>query len=182
MYPIKFKPIFKTLVWGGEKIAPFKGIRTDQHNIGESWEISGVKNDESVVANGPLAGKSITELVHEYKDRLVGKANYARTGDEFPLLVKFIDARQDLSIQVHPDDELAARHHPGQNGKTEMWYVVSGDANAHLMSGLSRRITPALSLRKYSRLPTSHTAYTTSEGSDWTASRVNCTQNWQRKP
>ena len=142
MYPLKFKPIFKTLVWGGEKIAPFKGVRTDQHNIGESWEISGVKNDESVVANGPLAGKSITELVHEYKDRLVGKANYARTGDEFPLLVKFIDARQDLSIQVHPDDELAAKHHPGQNGKTEMWYVVSGDANAHLMSGLSRRITP----------------------------------------
>lgn len=142
MYPLKFKPILKTLVWGGEKIAPFKGMETDQHNIGESWELSGVKGNESVVANGPLAGKTITELISEYKDRLIGKANYEKTGTEFPLLIKFIDARQDLSIQVHPNDELAARRHDGSKGKTEMWYVVSADKDAHLMSGLTQKITP----------------------------------------
>ena len=142
MYPLKFKPILKTLVWGGEKIAPFKNITTDQHNIGESWELSGVRNNESVVANGPLAGRTITELIHEYKGGLIGKANYEKTGEEFPLLIKFIDARQDLSIQVHPDDELAAKRHNGSKGKTEMWYVISADKDAHLMSGLSRKITP----------------------------------------
>ena len=142
MYPLKFKPILKTLVWGGEKIAPFKGIKTDMHNIGESWELSGVKGNESVVANGPLTGKTITELIGEYKGELVGKTNYEKTGTEFPLLIKFIDARQDLSIQVHPDDELAARRHNGSKGKTEMWYVVKADKDAHLMSGLKQAITP----------------------------------------
>lgn len=142
MYPLKFKPILKTLVWGGEKIAPFKGITTDQHNIGESWELSGVKGNESVVANGEFAGKTITELVHEFKGKLIGEENYRRTGDQFPLLIKFIDAKQDLSIQVHPDDELAAARHNGSKGKTEMWYVVDADKDAHLMSGLTREITP----------------------------------------
>ncbi len=142
MYPLKFKPILKTLVWGGEKIAPFKGITTDQHNIGESWELSGVKGNESVVANGEFAGKTITELVHEFKGKLIGEENYRRTGDQFPLLIKFIDAKQDLSIQVHPDDELAAARHNGSKGKTEMWYVVAADKDAHLMSGLTREITP----------------------------------------
>ena len=140
MYPLKFKPILKTLVWGGEKIAPFKGIKTDIHNIGESWELSGVKGNESVVANGPLAGKTITELIGEYKGELVGKTNYEKTGTEFPLLIKFIDARQDLSIQVHPDDELAARRHNGSKGKTEMWYVIKATKDASLYSGFSKQI------------------------------------------
>ena len=142
LYPLKFRPILKTLVWGGEKIAPFKNIRTDQHNIGESWELSGVKGSESVVAEGPLAGKTISGLIREYKEKLIGKANYEKTGEEFPLLIKFIDAKQDLSIQVHPDDGLAARRHNGSKGKTEMWYVISTDKGAHLMSGLSKKITP----------------------------------------
>ena len=142
MYPLKFKPILKTLVWGGEKIAPFKEIATDQHNIGESWELSGVKGNESVVANGEFEGKTITELVREFKGRLIGEKNYSRTGEEFPLLIKFIDAKQDLSIQVHPDDKLAAERHNGSKGKTEMWYVVAADKDAHLMSGLTRKITP----------------------------------------
>lgn len=142
MYPLKFKPILKSVVWGGEKIAPFKGITTDQHNIGESWELSGVKGNESVIANGEYAGKTITELVHEFKDRLIGKKNYEKTGDQFPLLIKFIDAKQDLSIQVHPNDELAAARHNGSKGKTEMWYVVAADKGAHLMSGLTEKITP----------------------------------------
>lgn len=142
MYPLKFRPILKSVVWGGEKIAPFKEITTDQHNIGESWELSGVKGNESVVANGEYAGRTITELVHEFKGRLIGQKNYEKTGDQFPLLIKFIDAKQDLSIQVHPDDELAAARHNGSKGKTEMWYVVAADKDAHLMSGLTQNITP----------------------------------------
>lgn len=142
MYPLKFRPILKTLVWGGYKIAPYKQITTDQKNIGESWELSGVKGNESVVSNGYLAGKTITELIREYKAELIGKANYENTGEQFPLLVKFIDAMQDLSIQVHPNDELAAKRHDGSKGKTEMWYVIKADDDAHLMSGFSHSITP----------------------------------------
>lgn len=142
MYPLKFEDIFKTVVWGGEKIAPFKGVQTEQHNIGESWELSGVKGNESVVANGPLAGHTITELACQYKEVLLGKKVYEATGTEFPLLIKFIDARDDLSVQVHPDDTLAGARHNGSKGKTEMWYVVQADEGAHLMAGLSRQTTP----------------------------------------
>ena len=142
MYPLKFKNIFKSVVWGGEKIAPFKGVNTQQKNIGESWELSGVKGNESVVAEGPLAGRTITSLAEEYKGALLGEKVYGATGTEFPLLIKFIDARDDLSIQVHPDDKLAAERHNGSKGKTEMWYVVQADEKAHLMSGLSKEITP----------------------------------------
>jgi mannose-6-phosphate isomerase len=142
LYPLKFKAILKSLVWGGTAIAPYKGIETEQTNIGESWELSGVKGNESVVVNGPLAGKSIAELVQEYKGELVGKHVYENTGDEFPLLIKFIDAHSDLSIQVHPNDELAALRHNGSKGKTEMWYVVAAQEGAHLLAGLSKSITP----------------------------------------
>ena len=142
MNPIKFEPILKTIVWGGEKIAPYKGIKTDQKHIGESWELSGVAGNESVVAEGPLAGKTIAELVKEYKGDLVGNHVYANTGDEFPLLIKFIDALSDLSIQVHPNDELAAARHNGSKGKTEMWYVVAAEPGAHLLAGLTQKITP----------------------------------------
>ena len=142
MYPLKFEDIFKTVVWGGEKIAPFKGVQTDQHNIGESWELSGVKGNESVVANGPLAGHTITELACEYKEVLLGKKVYEATGTEFPLLTKFTDARDALAVQAHPDDTLAGKRHNGSKGKTEMWYVVQADEGAHLMAGLSRQTTP----------------------------------------
>ena len=142
MYPFKFEPIFKTIVWGGEKIAPYKGVETTQEHIGESWELSGVKGNESVVANGALEGRTIAELVKEYKGRLVGEHVYADTGDEFPLLIKFIDALSDLSIQVHPDDALAAVRHNGSKGKTEMWYVVAADPGAHLLAGMTEEITP----------------------------------------
>ncbi len=141
MYPLKFKPILKTVVWGGEKIAPFKNIETDQHNIGESWELSGVKGNESVVSNGEYAGQTITELIGRFKGELIGEKNFEKTGTEFPLLIKFIDAKQDLSIQVHPDDRLAAERH-NSKGKTEMWYVAGADKDAHLMSGLTKEITP----------------------------------------
>ncbi len=142
MYPLKFQPILKTVVWGGEKIAPFKHIETEQHHIGESWELSAVDGNESVVSNGAWAGRTIGELVREYKGALVGGSVYERTGDRFPLLLKFIDARDDLSIQVHPDDTLAYVRHGGSKGKTEMWYVIDAEPGAHLLSGLSREITP----------------------------------------
>ena len=142
MYPLKFEPILKTVVWGGEKIAPYKEIETDQKHIGESWELSGVKGNESVVANGPLAGRTIASLVKDYKGELVGKHVYENTGDEFPLLIKFIDALSDLSIQVHPNDQLAAARHNGSKGKTEMWYVVAAEPAAHLLAGLTKSITP----------------------------------------
>ena len=138
----KFQPILKSLIGGGEKIAPYKGIATDQRNIGESWELSGVKDNESVVAEGPEAGTSLPELIARHGAALLGKANYGRFGEEFPLLIKFIDARQDLSIQVHPNDELAWERHKSK-GKTEMWYVVSADKDAHLRSGFSKQVTPA---------------------------------------
>ncbi len=141
MYPLKFKPILKTIVWGGEKIAPYKEIETDQKHIGESWELSGVHGNESVVAEGPLAGRSIADLVKQYKGELIGSHVYENTGDEFPLLIKFIDALTDLSIQVHPNDELAAKRH-NSKGKTEMWYVVDAEPGAHLLAGLTKHITP----------------------------------------
>ena len=142
MYPLKFKPILKSTIWGGNKIIPFKHLDTRQEQVGESWEISDVKGDESIVANGKDAGKNLTQLMEEYKDMLVGKENYERFHGEFPLLIKFIDAQQDLSIQVHPDDKLAMQRH-NSRGKTEMWYVIGTTAEgAHLRSGLSEQITP----------------------------------------
>lgn len=139
--PLKFHPLFKTVVWGGDKIAPFKGLKTGQTHIGESWELSGVKGDESIVSEGIYAGRSIAELAGEFKEELLGASVYERTGTEFPLLIKFIDAMGDLSIQVHPDDTLAATRHQSK-GKTEMWYVVGASEGAHLLSGLSRELTP----------------------------------------
>ena len=141
MKPFRFEPILKSLIWGGDKIAPYKGIDTSMPNIGESWELSGVAGDESVVAGGAYAGRTLPQLIDELKETLVGKSVYERFGTEFPLLVKFIDARDDLSIQVHPDDALSQMRH-GKHGKTEMWYVVGADNGAHLKAGFSQKITP----------------------------------------
>lgn len=137
----KFEPLLKQTLWGGDKIIPFKHLNTKMEQVGESWEISGVKDFETIVANGPDKGKSLNQLVSEMKDQLVGKENYERFGDEFPLLVKFIDARQDLSIQVHPSDEVA--HRQGKShGKTEMWYALPSTPGAMLYNGLKQQITP----------------------------------------
>ncbi|MBK0404268.1 class I mannose-6-phosphate isomerase [Adhaeribacter sp. BT258] len=140
LYPLKFKTIFKEKIWGGEKIrtvlhkefAPLK-------NCGETWEISGVKENESVVAEGPLAGKTLSELIRNYKGELLGEKNYEKSGDEFPLLVKFIDANEDLSIQVHPNDEIAWSRHKSL-GKTEVWYIMQADEGATLISGFNREM------------------------------------------
>ena len=137
----KFEPLLKQTIWGGDKIVTFKHLESDLDSVGESWEISGVPGDESVVANGEYKGKTLNEVLAEMKDKLVGADNYKRFGDRFPLLIKFIDARQDLSIQVHPDDETA--HRQGKPmGKTEMWYVMDSDENASLKVGLKKTITP----------------------------------------
>ena len=141
MQPIKFQPLLKQTLWGGDKIVTFKHLDSQLENVGESWEISGVKDNETIVKEGPLKGKSLNEVVAEQKDRLVGKENYQRFGDEFPLLIKFIDARQDLSIQVHPNDEIA--HKQGKpRGKTEMWYLMESEPGAKLYCGLKKQITP----------------------------------------
>lgn len=141
MQPIKFEPLLKQTLWGGDKIVPFKHLDSQLENVGESWEISGVKDNETIVKEGPLKGKSLNEAVAELKEKLVGQANYKRFGDEFPLLIKFIDARQDLSIQVHPTDEIA--HKQGKpRGKTEMWYLMESAPGAKLYSGLKKQITP----------------------------------------
>ena len=137
----KFEPLLKQTLWGGDKIIPFKHLNTKMEQVGESWEISGVKDNETIVANGPEKGKTLNQLVREQKGKLVGNENYERFGNEFPLLIKFIDARQDLSIQVHPTDEVA--HRQGKSrGKTEMWYALDSDTGAQLYNGLKQQITP----------------------------------------
>lgn len=136
-----FEPYLKTVIWGGDKIKKFKNIDTPLENIGESWEISGVEGQESIVASGEDKGLSITELINKYGASLVGESPYRRFGNKFPLLVKIIDARDNLSIQVHPDDRLARQRH-NCDGKTEMWYVIDADHGAEIISGLSEKITP----------------------------------------
>ena len=142
MRPLKFHPILKQTLWGGERIIPYKELASELSRVGESWELSGMPGSESVVAEGPWTGSTLPELIGRFGAELLGKANYARFGQEFPLLVKFIDAREDLSIQVHPDDELARKRH-GKSGKCEMWYVLEAEPGASLLTGFSRPIAPA---------------------------------------
>ena len=143
MEPIKFQPILKQTIWGGGKIVDFKHIQDHRNElIGESWEVSDVEGHESVALNGPCKGMKLNEIVALLKEKLVGTDNYMRFGDDFPLLVKFIDASQDLSIQVHPDEETAVRHGL-KNGKTEMWYIMDSAPEAYLRCGLNSKLTPA---------------------------------------
>ena len=138
---IKFRPILKQVLWGGNKIIPFKQLDADMEQVGESWEVSGVKDNESIVANGQYEGMKLNDLVALLKGDLVGKENYERFGNEFPLLIKFIDASKQLSIQVHPNEEQA-KAKGLKRGKTEMWYVMESAPDATLLSGLKRAITP----------------------------------------
>ena len=141
MEMLKFKPLLKQTLWGGDKIIAFKHLQEKLENVGESWEISGVKDNETVVDGGAYDGRKLNDLVAELKEQLVGHENYELFGNEFPLLIKFIDACQDLSIQVHPTDEIA--HRQGKpRGKTEMWYALESDKGAQLYNGLKKRITP----------------------------------------
>ena len=138
---IKFEPLLKQTIWGGNKIIPFKQLDQQLDQVGESWEISGVQGNETIVKEGLYKGMKLNELVARLGEKLVGRDNYERFGNEFPLLIKFIDAQRDLSIQVHPDDETA--HRQGKSrGKTEMWYVLPSEPEAQLFSGLKQQITP----------------------------------------
>lgn len=147
LYPLKFQPILKSIIWGGSEISKFKNLDSIKEGIGESWEISAVKESISVVKNGELAGKPLDILIQEAKGQLVGKKVYDKFEDKFPLLIKFIDAQDDLSIQVHPDDELAKKRH-NSFGKTEMWYVVKAKPDAFVISGFKEKITPEQYLEK----------------------------------
>lgn len=139
MYPYLFQPILKEIIWGGTDIRPFKGMTPTQEKIGESWELSHVDGDFSVVTYGADKGKTIDELIREYGESLLGAGVMKRFGTRFPLLIKFIDARDDLSIQVHPDDALAEKRHHSF-GKTEMWYVIKATPDAALYCGFSQPI------------------------------------------
>lgn len=140
LYPLKFKTIYKDKIWGGDKIKTILGKDfSPLPNCGETWEISGVKGNESIVQDGPLAGKSLPSLIEQYASRLVGDRVHKKFGNEFPLLIKFIDANDDLSIQVHPGDELAKKRH-NSFGKTEMWYIFQADQGAKLNSGFRNQI------------------------------------------
>lgn len=140
LYPLKFKPIFKERIWGGRKIETAFGKKLPAgEKIGESWELSGVDGDVSVVANGKLKGNNLQELIEIYMGDLVGDKVFEKYGEEFPLLIKLIDADDNLSIQVHPDDELAAERHQSF-GKTEMWYVVGHEPDAMLYLGFNQPV------------------------------------------
>lgn len=138
LYPLKFTPICKEKIWGGEKLKVLLNKKSGKlPNCGESWEISGVQNEISVVSNGFLKGNNLEELIEIYMGDLIGEKNYEQFGIEFPLLIKYIDAKDKLSIQVHPNDELAEERH-GTFGKTEMWYVIQADEGAKLITGFNR--------------------------------------------
>lgn len=137
LYPLKFKPIIKQYMWGGTRLRDSLGKKIPGAPAAESWEISGVQGNISVVSEGFLKGNNLQELIEVYMGDLVGDKIYERFGMEFPLLIKFIDANQNLSIQVHPDDETARIKHKAY-GKTEMWYVIDAEKDASLISGLKR--------------------------------------------
>ena len=139
LYPFKFKPILKERIWGGNKLANLLNKDTVSNSIGESWELSDVDGDTSVIINGSLKGKSLKELQHLLKADLIGDKNYKTFQDKFPILIKFIDAKQDLSIQLHPNDELAAKRH-NSFGKTEMWYVMQADKDANLIVDFNQKM------------------------------------------
>lgn len=141
LYPLKFLPLFKNVIWGGNKLKDYGFNYDPLPNCGELWALSSVEGRESVIANGFLAENTLNEAIEVYMGDLVGDEIFNRYGTEFPLLVKVIDAAQDLSIQVHPDDELAQKRGMPY-GKTEMWYVMEADPGARLISGFRRDTDP----------------------------------------
>ncbi|MCF2874428.1 MULTISPECIES: type I phosphomannose isomerase catalytic subunit [unclassified Tenacibaculum] len=133
---LRFTPILKEKIWGGNKLQTILNKETDKSNIGESWEISDVEGDVSIVTNGNLKGQSLNVLIKEHKQDIVGEKVYQIFQDKFPLLIKFIDAKKKLSLQVHPNDILAQKRH-NSLGKTEMWYIVNADKKAKIIIGFS---------------------------------------------
>ena len=141
LYPLQFQPIFKERIWGGTKLKDYLNKPISSEITGESWEISTVDDCVSIVSNGNLKGKSLNELLNEFPEALLGKKVYQQFGKQFPLLFKYLDAHEDLSIQVHPNDKLAKARH-NSFGKTEMWYVMQADENAKLILGFKEQSSP----------------------------------------
>lgn len=146
LYPFKFEPILKEKVWGGDKLRTLFN-KNGGDKIGESWELSGIPDNVSVISNGSFSGNSLSWLLEEFKEKLVGERIYSKFGNTFPLLFKFIDARETLSVQVHPDDRLAKERH-NSFGKTEMWYIMEAEEDAALILGFNKKI----SSEEYARL------------------------------
>lgn len=134
-YPIKFRPILKEKIWGGQKLNKLFRKASSSTNLGESWEISGVENNISVVVNGIYKGKTLNDLINTYKSSFLGSENIKAYGENFPLLIKYLDANTNLSVQVHPDDKMANKYH-NSFGKTEMWYVMDSEEDAEIIVGL----------------------------------------------
>src|SRR6056297_2726064 len=155
LYPLKFKPQFKEKIWGGQLLKEYlnKSL-TKNKKIGESWEISGIQDNISIIENGYLQGNNLQELIEIYMGDILGDRIYKQFGIEFPLLIKFIDANDILSIQVHPEDELARKRH-NAFGKTEMWYIIEAEKDAELISGFSKKIDKETYLKQLesNRLP-----------------------------
>ena len=141
LYPLLFEPNLHTVVWGGQRLCTFKGLPPVDMPIGESWEVSAVPSSTSVIANGPLAGRDLVSVIRETPSDILGSAVNSKYQGQLPLLVKFIDAHRDLSIQVHPDDAMAQRVH-GKMGKSEMWYIIDAKPGSYLYADFSREITP----------------------------------------
>jgi len=139
LYPLKFNPIMKDRLWGGDKLKSLFNKPSETKTTGESWELSTVKDDISVVSNGSLKGISLQELINQQPKALLGNSTVNRFGKEFPILIKFIDAKQDLSIQLHPNDKLAKKRH-NSFGKTEMWYIMDADPSANLIVGFNKDV------------------------------------------
>ncbi len=148
--PLHFAPIFRSVIWGGDRLGAFKGVETPQTDVGESWEVSGVPARESVVDRGDFSGKTLGELCRLYGSELLGERVVNRYGNRFPLLVKLICTADDLSVQVHPDDLMAATEFDSL-GKTELWYIIDAAPGATIISGLKHDLTPS----EFDRLVTS---------------------------
>lgn len=145
LYPLQFTPILKDRIWGGQKLKTVLNKSITSDTTGESWELSAVKGDESQISNGIFKGKKLTEVIEQYPVEVLGESVYARFGKQFPLLIKFLDAKLDLSIQVHPNDDLAKARH-NSFGKTEMWYVMQADENAEIIVGFKEKANSAIYL------------------------------------
>lgn len=140
-YPLLFEPNLHTVVWGGNRLRPYKRLSESDEPIGESWEVSAIPTSSSIISNGQMKGKELTSVIEEYPEQILGKHVNEKYAGKLPLLLKVIDAKQDLSIQVHPDDEFAQREH-GKSGKSEMWYVLQAEPNSRLYAGFKRSVSP----------------------------------------
>lgn len=140
LYPLLFTPNLHTVVWGGDRLCPYKGLEPKQEPVGESWEVSAVPSSTSIVSNGIFAGRDLISVVNEMPKEILGESVCQKYDNKLPLLVKFIDAKRDLSIQVHPNDEMAKRVH-GKSGKTEMWYIIDAKPGSYLYAGFKTQIS-----------------------------------------